>query len=55
MSSHAQCAFLDTCNVLIDLLIAWGDVPMLTADLGNFLERLFCAEVCPLVALLLCC
>jgi hypothetical protein len=55
MSSHMQHAFLNACNVLIDLLIVWGNVPMLTADLGDFLERLFCAEVCPLVALLLCC
>ncbi|KAN0136450.1 hypothetical protein V8E53_005818, partial [Lactarius tabidus] len=44
MSSHAQRAFLDACNVLIDLLLVWGDVPMLTTDLGDFLERLFRAE-----------
>jgi hypothetical protein len=55
MSSHVQRAFLDAQNVLIDLLLVWGDVPMLTANLGDFLERLFCAEVRPLVALLLCC
>jgi hypothetical protein len=52
MSSHAHRAFIDTCRVLVDLLLAWGDVPMLTAELGDFLERLLGAEVCLLVAFL---
>jgi hypothetical protein len=55
MTSHMHCAFLDACNALVDLLLAWGDVPMLTANLGNFLDCLFGTEVHLLVASFLCC
>jgi hypothetical protein len=55
MSSQVHCAFIDARRVLVDLMVVWGDVPMITADIGDFLKHLFGTEVCLLVTLLFFC
>ena len=46
MSQLGQCAYESTYEVVSKLINSWPEVPQCTKVIGNFVERLFHAEVC---------